>query len=91
MKSGANYGNEQGDCSLIDSSMQDLLNTIFTWISIIGIILVVVLSAILDGVKAIVGTDDGFRDFVKRFKDKDNMFNRFITCADNCYVCSTNY
>ena len=68
-KSGANYGNEQGDCSLIDSSMQDLLNTIFTWISIIGIILVVVLS-VLDGVKAIVGTDDGLRDFVKGLKTR---------------------
>ena len=68
-ESGANYGNEQGDCSLIDSSMQNLLNTIFTWISIIGIILVVVL-AILDGVKAIIGTEDGFRDFLKGLKTR---------------------
>ena len=68
-ESGANYGNEQGDCSLIDSSMQSLLNTIFTWISIIGIILVVVL-AILDGVKAIIGTEDGFRDFLKGLKTR---------------------
>ena len=68
-KSGANYGNEQGDCSLIDSSMQSLLNTIFTWVSIIGIILVVLLS-VLDGVKAIVGTEEGFRNFLKGLKTR---------------------
>ena len=68
-KSGANYGNEQGDCSLIDSSMQSLLNTIFTWVSIIGIILVVALS-ILDGIKAIAGTEDGFINFLKGLKTR---------------------
>lgn len=67
--SGSNYGNASADCSIIDSNMQKLLNTIFTWISIIGIILVVVLSFI-DGIKAVVGTDDGFRDFLKGLKNR---------------------
>lgn len=55
--------NSIGDpCSIISPKLQSLLNTIFWAISIIGIILVVVMTA-LGFIKAIVGSDDEkFRD-----------------------------
>ena len=55
--------NSLGDpCSVISPKLQSLLNTIFWAISIIGIILVVVMTA-LSFIKAIVGSDDEkFRD-----------------------------
>ena len=49
-------------CSIISTPLKNLLNTIFWAISIIGIILVVVMTA-LSFIKAIVGSDDEkFRD-----------------------------
>ena len=55
--------NSIGDpCNVISPKLQSLLNTIFWAISIIGIILVVVMTA-LSFIKAIVGSDDEkFRD-----------------------------
>ena len=55
--------NSVGDpCSIISVPLEELLNTIFWAISIIGIILVVVMTA-LSFIKAIVGSDDEkFRD-----------------------------
>ena len=55
--------NSIGDpCNIISPKLQSLLNTIFWAISIIGIILVVVMTA-LGFIKAIVGSDDEkFRD-----------------------------
>ena len=52
-------------CDIIDGELSDLLNTIFWTISVIGIILVVVMTA-LSFIKAIVGADDEkFRDAFK--------------------------
>ena len=49
-------------CNIISPSLRDLLNTIFWAISIVGVILVVVMTA-LSFIKAIVGSDDEkFRD-----------------------------
>ena len=44
-----------------------MLNTIFTWISIGGIILVIVMTCI-SGIKVITGTEDAIKDFAKGLK-----------------------
>ena len=59
-------------CSVINPKLQSLLNTIFWVISIIGIILVVVMTA-LSFIKAIVGSnDEKFRDAFR------HLFTRII-------------
>ena len=65
--------NSLGDpCSVISPKLQSLLNTIFWAISIVGIILVVVMTA-LSFIKAIVGSDDEkFRDAFR------HLFTRVI-------------
>ena len=62
----SNSINAVGDpCDIIDGELSNLLNTIFWTISVIGIILVVVMTA-LSFIKAIVGADDEkFRDAFK--------------------------
>ena len=53
------------DCNIINPKLKDILNTVFWIISIAGIVLVVVMTA-LSFIKAIVGSDDEkFRDAFK--------------------------
>ena len=66
-QSGSNYSNDSGDCNLIDDDLKNLLNTIFTWISIGGIILVIVMTCV-SGIKVITGTEDAIKDFAKGLK-----------------------
>lgn len=47
-----------GDCSVIGGETKNFLNKIFSYISIIGIIIVVIMS-ILDGIKVITASEDG--------------------------------
>lgn len=63
----SNYSNDSGDCNLIDDDLKNLLNTIFTWISIGGIILVIVMTCV-SGIKVITGTEDAIKDFAKGLK-----------------------
>ena len=63
----SNYSNDSGNCNLIDDDLKNLLNTIFTWISIGGIILVIVMTCI-SGIKVITGTEDAIKDFAKGLK-----------------------
>ena len=63
----SNYSNDSGNCNLIDDDLKNLLNTIFTWVSIGGIILVVIMTCI-SGIKVITGTEDAIKDFAKGLK-----------------------
>lgn len=52
------YANNTVDaCAIVDEDLKDLLQTILTWISIAGIVILLIMS-ILEFVKAITGSDD---------------------------------